>query len=84
LGLVIALLVWLFYKGNLFPNGSTAFLWGVARPILDRPRLSGYKVIAEEPLLADQHARIRDVRIRPEGAVYVLSDNDMLFKLTPK
>jgi glucose/arabinose dehydrogenase len=32
----------------------------------------------------DPHARIRDVRIGPEGAVYALSDDGKLFKLTPK
>ena len=37
-----------------------------------------------ESLLVDQHARIRDVRIGPEGAVYVLSDEGKLFKLMPK
>jgi aldose sugar dehydrogenase len=42
------------------------------------------KVIAEEPLLVDLHARIRDVRIGPEGAVYVPTDNGRLLKLTPK
>jgi glucose/arabinose dehydrogenase len=35
-------------------------------------------------LLVDQHTRIRDVRIGPEGAAYVLSGDGRLFKLTPK
>ena len=33
------------------------------------------KVVAEEPLLVDLHTRIRDVRIGPDGAVYVLTDS---------
>jgi glucose/arabinose dehydrogenase len=32
------------------------------------------KVVAEEPLLVDQHSRIRGVRIGPEGAVDVITD----------
>ena len=52
--------------------------------MLDRLTLSGTKVIGEEPLLVDLHARIRDVRIGPEGAVYVLTDKDTLLKLTPQ
>jgi len=40
--------------------------------------------VAEEPLLVDQHSRIRDVRMGPEGAVYVLTDESKLLKLTPK
>jgi aldose sugar dehydrogenase len=42
------------------------------------------KVIAEERLLVDIHSRIRDVRMGPEGAVYVLTDNGKLYRLTPK
>jgi glucose/arabinose dehydrogenase len=34
--------------------------------------------------LVDQHQRIRDVRIGPEGAVYVISDEGKLMKITPK
>ena len=33
------------------------------------------KVVAEEPLLIDLQARIRDVRVGPDGAVYVLTDS---------
>jgi hypothetical protein len=40
--------------------------------------------VGEEPLPVDQHARIRDVRIGLEGAVYVLSGEGKLFKLMPK
>ena len=42
------------------------------------------KVVGEEPLLVDRHERIRDVRVGPDGAVYVLSDEGKLYKLTPK
>jgi glucose/arabinose dehydrogenase len=52
--------------------------------MLDRLRLDGKKVIAEEPLLMDQRTRIRDVRMGPEGAVYVLTDGGSLLKLTPR
>jgi glucose/arabinose dehydrogenase len=52
--------------------------------MLDRLTLSGKKVVAEEPLLVDLHSRIRDVRMGPEGAVYVLTDDSKLLKLTPK
>jgi glucose/arabinose dehydrogenase len=52
--------------------------------MLDRLTLSGKKVAGEEPLLMDQRTRIRDVRMGPEGAVYVLTDGGSLLKLTPK
>ena len=74
-----------FYTGNLFPQWKNSVFVGALRgQMLDRLTLSGKKVIAEEPLLLDQHARIRDVRMGPEGAVYVLTDNGKLLKLTPK
>ena len=46
--------------------------------------MSGEKVVGEESRLVNRPERIRDVRIGPEGTVYVLSDDGKLFKLTPK
>ena len=63
---------------------ACVFIGALRGQMLDRPTLSGKKIIAEEPLLVDQHARIRDVRIDPEGAVYVLTDDTKLLKITPK
>jgi glucose/arabinose dehydrogenase len=74
-----------FYTGNLFPQWKDSIFVGALRgTMLDRLQLSGRKVVAEEPLLVDLHARIRDVRMGPDGAVYVLTDGDKLLKLTPK
>jgi glucose/arabinose dehydrogenase len=64
--------------------------------MLDRLMIVSDKVVAEEPLLTDLQARIRDVRVGPDGAVYVLTDSSTgsmsprspltskLLKLTPK
>ena len=74
-----------FYLGNLFPQWKNSVFVGALRgQMLDRLTISGNKVIGEEPLLRDQHARIRDVRVGPEGAVYALTDKDSLLRLTPK
>jgi glucose/arabinose dehydrogenase len=74
-----------FYTGNLFPQWKGSLFVGALRgQMLDRLTLDGDKVVAEEPLLVDLHSRIRDVRIGPEGAVYVLTDDSKLLKLTPK
>ena len=51
--------------------------------LLDRLTIANDKVVAEEPLLTDLHSRIRDVRVGPDGAVYVLTDTGSLLKLTP-
>jgi len=77
-----------FYTGNLFPQWKGNVLVGALRgQMLDRLVLDGDKVVAEEPLLVELHSRIRDVRVGPDGAVYVLTDSPMegkLLKLTPK
>lgn len=74
-----------FYTGDLFPQWkNSVFVGGLRGMLLDRLTLSGDKVVSEEPLLLDQHARIRDVRMGPDGALYVLSDEGRLYKLTPK
>jgi aldose sugar dehydrogenase len=86
-----------FYTGNLFPQWkNSVFVGGLGGMLLDRLTLSNEKVVAEEPLLTDLHTRIRDVRVGPDGAVYVLTDSgagvitdntpptSRLLKLTPK
>ena len=86
-----------FYTGTLFPQWrGSVFVGGLGGMMLDRLTIVNDKVVAEEPLLTDLHARIRDVRVGPDGAVYVLTDSgtgtvspttpptSKLLKLTPK
>ena len=74
-----------FYTGDLFPEWKNSIFVGALRgQMLDRVTLDGKKVVSEEPLLVELHERIRDVRMGPEGAVYVLTDNRKLLKLTPR
>jgi glucose/arabinose dehydrogenase len=74
-----------FYDGSLFPawKGSL-FIGGMKDMKLVRLTLDGEKVVGEEWLLQDLEQRIRDVRVGPEGAVYVLTDGGGLLKLVPK
>jgi glucose/arabinose dehydrogenase len=86
-----------FYTGNLFPQWKNSmFVGGLRGALLDRLEIVNDKVVAEEPMLAEMSARIRDVRVGPDGAVYVLTDSgtptmspntpptSKLLKLTPK
>ncbi len=86
-----------FYQGTLFPEWkNSVFVGGLRGSLVDRLTLVGGKVVAEEALLTDLHGRIRDVRVGPDGAVYVLADmgfqgvrdttppTSKLLKLTPK
>ena len=82
-----------FYTASLFPawRGSL-FVGGLVSTHLVRLTLDGNKVVGEERLLTDlqpTRERIRDVRVGPDGALYVLTvapkgPAGRLLKLTPK
>jgi aldose sugar dehydrogenase len=65
-----------FYTADMFPawKGSL-FVGGLKGEHVARLTLEGTRVIGEERLLAGR-ARIRDVRVGPEGALYLLTDED--------
>lgn len=64
-----------FYTGDAIPEWKgSLFAGGLARPSLRRLTLDGEKVTAEETLLENMDARIRDVRQGPDGALYLLTD----------
>ena len=64
-----------FYSDVRFPQWQNSlFLGGLASRDLIRLQLDGRKVIAEERLLGNLGARIRDVRTGPDGFLYVLTD----------
>jgi glucose/arabinose dehydrogenase len=75
-----------FYTGDLFPAWKGNLLVGalagqhLARLVLDRER-----VVGEEKLLSDLDARIRDVRVGPDGAVWLLVDQSKgrILRLVP-
>lgn len=77
-----------FYRGDLFPQWKTSVLIGglAGRAIYRLELGKDDKVVNEEALLADINERIRDVRVFPDGAVYVLTEGarGKLLKLTPQ
>jgi len=76
-----------FYDAGLFPawKGSL-FIGGMNPGHLARLTLDGYRVAGEERLLEDLGKRIRDVNVGPDGALYLLTDEDdgAILKLLPK
>ena len=73
-----------FYNGKLFPQWRGNLLAGALRGLgVYRLVLKNGKVVQEEPLLTELKTRIRDVRVGPDGAVYVLTEQKALLKLTP-
>lgn len=73
-----------FYNGGRFPEWKNSlFIGALKEKNLIRLTLDGDKVVAEERLLQDRGARIRDVRQGPDGYLYVLTDesNGKLLKV---
>ena len=64
-----------FYKGDRYPVWNNAlFVGALGSKDVIRLTLDGRRVVAEERLLGDLDHRIRDVRIGPDQALYVLTD----------
>ncbi|WP_257456524.1 PQQ-dependent sugar dehydrogenase [Archangium lipolyticum] len=75
------------YSGDLFPEWrENIFIGGLSSQALVRLVMKNDRVVGEERLLTDLHARIREVVQGPEGALYLLTDadNGRLLKLTPR
>jgi aldose sugar dehydrogenase len=65
-----------FYRGSAFSRWQgDLFVGALAGRSLVRLRLQGNKVVHEERLLTGTIGRIRDVRIGPDGFVYLLTDH---------
>ncbi|MCB1960546.1 MAG: PQQ-dependent sugar dehydrogenase [Rhodocyclaceae bacterium] len=74
------------YAGALFPGWQGDVLVGSLKfGTLHRLRRDGGRVVGEEVLLAGVTRRIRDVRLGPEGAVYVLDESGgRVLRLSPR
>jgi len=75
-----------FYAGDRFPAWRGSLLVGALQfPRLTRLELDGDKVVREEVLLKRDPGRVRDVRVGPDGYVYLLTDapNGVLVRLEP-
>lgn len=79
-----------FYTGSLFPQWKgSLFVGGHGTRDLVRLTLDGEKITGEERLLKDLQPKpeaIRDVRVGPDGALYLLTDGPAgrVLKLVPK
>jgi glucose/arabinose dehydrogenase len=76
-----------FYEGELMPEWQGDLLaGGLSGQLLVRLDVEGDTVVGEERLFAGQLGRIRDVRVGPDGAVYLLTDDDngRLIRVAPE
>lgn len=74
------------YQGDRFPGWRGDLFVGALRgQMLVRLRFDGEKLVREERLLQGQLGRIRDVRVGPDGYLYLLTDDNqgMIGRLEP-
>ncbi|MGE5162307.1 MAG: PQQ-dependent sugar dehydrogenase [Betaproteobacteria bacterium] len=75
-----------FYEGDRFPRWRGDVLLGALRgQALIRVRLDGERAVGDEFMLVGSLPRVRDVRVGPDGLVYLLGDqpNGALLRLEP-
>lgn len=75
-----------FYDDSAFPQWrGDLFVGALAGRHLRRVELDGTDVVSQEILLENTIGRVRDVRSGPDGAIYVLTDEDPggLYRLEP-
>ena len=76
-----------FYDGEKFPRWrGNLFVGALAGQILVRLVLEGTRVAARERLLSDFGNRIRDVRVGPDGNLYLLTDEigEPIWRIEPR
>ena len=76
-----------FYDGDRFPGWRGSLLVGALKfRLLLRLELDGDRVVREERMLEGVLGRIRDVRVGPDGLVYLLNDhpNGVIVRLEPE
>ncbi|MFN3657482.1 MAG: PQQ-dependent sugar dehydrogenase [Pseudolabrys sp.] len=66
-----------FYTGDLFPQWKGSLFNGALKfQLLSRLEMKDGKPVREERLLQGLNERIRDVRQGPDGALYLVTDNN--------
>ena len=76
-----------WYTGEAFPQWrDDLFIGGMVAKALVRLEMTNDRVTGEEHLLADRGQRVRDVRQGPDGALYIVTDEDSgeLWKIAPR
>jgi len=75
-----------FYDAGLFPAWKGSLFVGGLKGYLVRLTLKDDKVVGEERLLSELDSRIRDVKVGPDGALYLVTDEEdgRVLRVSPK
>lgn len=75
----------IFYTGDMFPEWKgNLFVGGMGAKALIRLVIENDRVVAEERLLTDLNQRVRTVVQGPDGALYILTDDGRLSRISRK
>lgn len=74
-----------FYTSNAIPEWeNNLFIGGLSSKHIARIVLEDNKVVGEERLLADENQRFRDVADGKDGALYAVTDEGRLYRISKK
>ena len=66
-----------FYEGNKFPKWQNSlFVGALVNREVRRLTVKNQQVTAEETVFAELDARIRDIRVRADGLLYIITDGN--------
>lgn len=73
-----------FYTGDLFPKWKgDLFVGALAGQLIARIGMDGEEILGEERLLVGEYGRIRHVKGGPDGALYAITDDGELLRISP-
>ena len=66
-----------FYEGDKFPKWKNSlFVGALVNKEVRRLTVDNQQVTAEETVFAELDARIRDIRVGPDGLLYIVTDGE--------
>jgi glucose/arabinose dehydrogenase len=74
-----------FYSSGIIPEWkNNLFIGGLSSKHIARLVISNQRVVGEERLLADENQRFRDVAEGKDGALYAVTDEGRLYRISKK
>ena len=75
------------YLGDAFPDWKgDFFVGGLAERSVRRVRMRKGEVVLQETMLRELKSRVRDIRVGPDGLLYLVTDdeNGLVLRLRPR
>jgi glucose/arabinose dehydrogenase len=70
------------YRGTMFPEWEGHLLVGaLAGQQISKIHLDGEVIRSEQAILTELKQRVRDIKVAPDGSIYILSQSGPLFRL---